>query len=153
MKKHSDALVVAGNLESIAAIRSWLEAFLRGCSVPDATVTDIQAAVTELCTNVVKHGYQAESAGEIKLEVVFRSGTIEITITDSAPAFVPEPEALLPEQRLAEGGYGTFMIQSLMDQVTYESLGETGNRTTLVKRVATTLEDEQNSEEQADTGG
>lgn len=153
MKKNSDALAVAGNLESISAIRSWLAAFLLRWSVPDATVADIQAAVTEVCTNVVKHGYKAESAEEIKLEVLFRADTIEITITDSAPAFVPESEALLPERRLAEGGYGTFLIQSLMDQVTYESLGETGNRTTLVKRVAATLADEQNSEEQADPGG
>ena len=153
MKKNIGALAVAGNPESLSAIRSWLEVFLRRRCIPDATVADMLAAVTEVCTNVVKHGYKADNVGEIELEVVVSSDTIEITITDAAPSFVPEAEALLPKHRLAEGGYGMFLVQSLMDEVTYASLGETGNRVRLVKRVAPTGEDEQNPEEQPNTGG
>jgi len=149
MKADSGRLRVPGNLESIARIRHWLDALLHRWQVPHDAVSDILSAVTEVCTNVVRHGYRSPDAGEIELEAVYQSDTIEITITDNATTFVPDPGANLPASRLAEGGYGTFLIHSLMDQVKYEPLGATGNRTTLVKRVGTSTEDRQHFEEQA----
>ena len=146
MKADSGALKVPGNLDSIAQIRHWLEGLLVGWDVPHDTVNDILSAVTEVCTNVVRHGYSADNAGAIELDADYQADTIKITFADCAPSLVPETEeATLPARRLAEGGYGTYMIHSLVDEVTYEPLGETGNRTTLVKRVSTSPAGPQNS--------
>lgn len=145
MKIDSGALTVPGNLNSIPQVRSWLEGLLLRWSAPQETVAALQSAATEICTNIARHGYGGNASGEIKLEAVLSSDEIEVIITDDAPAFIPGPEVRLPRQRLAEGGYGLFMVYSLMDQVTHEVLGEKGNRTTLVKRIAPPLKGPGNS--------
>jgi anti-sigma regulatory factor (Ser/Thr protein kinase) len=56
-----------------------------------------------------------------------------VTILDTAPFFIPEQIVPQPPETLAEGGYGLFLIESLMDEVRYERRAEHGNRTVLVK--------------------
>jgi anti-sigma regulatory factor (Ser/Thr protein kinase) len=136
MTKDMGALKVPGDLQSIAEIRQWLEELLLRVPASQEAIFDVLSAVTEICSNIVRHGYTPEISGDIQLEAVFGSNTFELKITDTAPAFVPEGGASLPDHRLAEGGYGAFLADSLMDQVVYEPLGKTGNRTTLVKRIA-----------------
>jgi anti-sigma regulatory factor (Ser/Thr protein kinase) len=51
---------------------------------------------------------------------------------DTAPPFTPKAGAPPPESS-REGGYGLYLIQNLVDEVSYQSNGDQGNRIDLLK--------------------
>jgi anti-sigma regulatory factor (Ser/Thr protein kinase) len=91
--------------------------------------------VTEVCTNIVRHGYGDTPAGDITVSAAREPESIRLTIEDDAPVYVPEKSARPPAPAsLAEGGYGLSLVQRLADEVRHEPLGDRGNRTILIKR-------------------
>jgi serine/threonine-protein kinase RsbW len=125
-------VTVPGRLASVPYIRHWLQDVLSGWAVSSVTREDLALAVTELCTNIARHGYSS-TTGHIEVYLTRYPHAISVTILDTAPFFIPEKIVPQPPETLAEGGYGLFLIESLMDEVRYERRAEHGNRTTLVK--------------------
>ena len=90
--------------------------------------------MTEVCTNVARHGYHGEAAGDIELELTLEGDAVRVAILDTAAAFEPpQPRAATGE--LAEGGYGLTLIRNVADQVHHERREPIGNRVVLVKSV------------------
>lgn len=98
---------------------------------PDAA--DLALAVTEVCTNITRHGYH-DTAGDIEVHVTREAGAVQVTILDRAPPFVPDEGSLPSAEALAEGGYGLGLVRSVVDEVYVQPLAGGGNRTVLVKR-------------------
>ena len=121
-------------MESLASIREWLNQSLSDWSVPENVRNDLALAVTEFCSNIVRHGY-ANRAGKIDLEALRRNDAVRLTITDDAPLFIPNYDKSKPLGQLREGGYGLHLIESLVDDIAYEPLGVRGNRVTLTKQI------------------
>jgi serine/threonine-protein kinase RsbW len=106
---------------------------LTGWEVKGDIVADILLAVTESCTNVIRHGYGTTITGDLSLHITRTGQAIEITIQDTAPVFIPAQLPPAQPQILTEGQYGLFLIHTLMDEVSYEHFGPRGNCTRLVK--------------------
>ena len=126
-------LSVRARLGSVPRIRGWARQVLAGWGVSPDTTSDLLTAVTEVCTNVIRHGYEG-APGEIRLAASKRGRTIRLTIEDDAASFVPEGSEAPAPERLSEGGYGLSLIHAMADEIRHEALGTRGNRTTLVKR-------------------
>ncbi len=100
----------------------------------EKAVYDVQLAVQEAATNIIEHAYGGRTDGRV--EFVFRShgSCLEIEIGDRGRGFdfdsVPPPSLSEPH----EGGYGVFLIKSLVDEVYYRSDPVAGNCLRLVKR-------------------
>ncbi len=126
---------IRGALENVPLVRRWLEEQLTGWNVSRQVIDDMALAVTEVCTNVARHGYQGKASGDIELELAREGHAIRMSILDTAAAYeLPsQPRALTGE--LAEGGYGLALIHKIMDQVRYERREPIGNRVVLVKHV------------------
>ena len=133
MQRDDPKFTVRGGLASVPRIREWARRILDDWGVAPEVVSDVLTALSEICTNVVRHGYRGRS-GEIRVTASRDAGTIRLTIEDDAPPFAPEGTQSPSPERLAEGGYGLSLIHALADEITHESLGARGNRTTLVKR-------------------
>lgn len=95
-----------------------------GFSVEDTD--QIELAVDEACTNVVKYAYRDEITGLSKIDLLITIDNQKTTIVvrDHGQGFdvanVPEPDM---EKYLAEfrsGGLGIYLMKSLMDEVSYE---------------------------------
>lgn len=127
------SLTVHGTLKSVAQIRRWLERELSGWQVAASVIADLKLAVTELCTNIVRHGYGGRGGGAIAVAVARRNSSIQVTIEDEAPPFTPKRSALPAPEALQEGGYGLSLIHHLMDEVVHEPLDPRGNRIILIK--------------------
>ena len=60
----------------------------RGAS--ESARSDLALAVTELCTNIIRHGYRGAD-GTIEVRATVSGQTFEVTVVDQAPVFaLPE---------------------------------------------------------------
>ncbi len=96
----------------------------------------IELAISEICTNIVKHAY-AGAVGRINGKVTLLNNGVQFDFYDLGAAFdpnsVPEPEPDPTPNNLREGGYGLHIVRQIMDVVSYESHPNTGNHWHLIK--------------------
>ena len=133
-------LTRAAYLESLADFREFLRlhcADLTGMT-PGA-LYDLQLAVDEACTNVIKHGYAGMDPGSIILDLELQPGSVRVSITDFGHSFepdstpVPDINAGLDERE--PGGFGLFFIRQSVDQMDYR-VTEDGNTMIFLKQLS-----------------
>jgi anti-sigma regulatory factor (Ser/Thr protein kinase) len=110
-----------------------------GTAVDAAALHDIRLAVSEVCANVVEHGYAGGAAGSISVETTATAERLVVRIEDDAPVF--DPSTLPPAdtgsdwERRRPGKVGWHLVYSVMDEVRHEPRGERGNVVILAKRL------------------
>jgi len=125
--------MVRARLTSLTQIRRWLNRILLRCGAAESTRSDLALAVTELCSNIIRHGYRGAD-GTIDISAASDSHAFEVTVVDQAPCFAPAATATTETRgALREGGFGIPLIRALVDEVSHESLGARGNRVRLVR--------------------
>jgi serine/threonine-protein kinase RsbW len=110
-----------------------------GAGVDAATLHDIRLAVSEVCANVVEHGYAGGAGGPISIETAVTAERLVVRIEDDAPVFdpstLPPPDTGSDWERRQPGRVGWHLVYSVMDEVRHESRGERGNVVILAKRL------------------
>jgi anti-sigma regulatory factor (Ser/Thr protein kinase) len=114
-------LTLPARPENVAVIRHVLGAFAEALQLPADLVEDMRLAVTEACTNVVRHAYHHGEPGPI--DVVIRpTGTqLELIVSDHGAGIGPSPD-------LAGPGLGLPLIAALADHVEIEHGPARGSR-------------------------
>jgi serine phosphatase RsbU (regulator of sigma subunit)/anti-sigma regulatory factor (Ser/Thr protein kinase) len=94
----------------------------------------IELAISEICTNIVKHAY-AEIDGDIQGQVTLLSNGVQLDFFDNGAGFDPNsvPEPVADPNNLKEGGYGLHIVRQIMDVVSYTSDPGQGNHWHLIK--------------------
>jgi serine/threonine-protein kinase RsbW len=112
-------------------MRQVLGDTLRRLGVSEDSVADILLAVTEACTNVVKHA--AASVAEYTVAATVDTDNCRVEVIDSGGA--PHRP---PRQRVAamsEGGRGFEVMRACVDDVSLHSAPGYGTIVTLDKRL------------------
>ena len=116
-------LTIPAKPEYITLVRLALSGLSRLRPLNDETLGDMKLAVTEACSNSVRHGY---GAGEGLVEVIYelQPDRLVIEVSDDGPGF--DANGMRPEtdENLAEGGLGIAIIKSVSDEF------EAGQRST-----------------------
>jgi serine/threonine-protein kinase RsbW len=109
---------------SIPAVRRLLRSALAVLHVDHESRNDLEIAITEACTNVVKHATGAESF-EVCLDVAEHHCAIDVR--DDGDGF--DPEAAGPDLPgvSSERGRGLFLIRALADNVRMHSVPRRGS--------------------------
>ena len=98
-------------------------------------IFEIQVAVDEACTNIIKYAYSGKG-GIIIVTCEMKGNDLVITIRDKGkpfdPASVPSPDLGPDLDKRKIGGLGIYLMRKLMDDVSYSFDAEKGN--TLVMR-------------------
>lgn len=117
----------------IRAARGWLVGLMldEGFSPEDAH--DLAVAFSEACANVHRHAYEGRSDGRLELAVTLEDDCIVVVLDHDGLPFDPAGVAPPDLRRPAEGGYGLYLIASLVDDVSFGEAGS-GRRLALVKR-------------------
>lgn len=109
-------LEIPSSPEYVAIARQAVEGLAKRLSFNTSQIEDIKIAVGEACTNAVKHGSNDRECCtvEIRCKVEEDGLMIEIrnSICDCQSPRVPEKP-----DTTREGGYGLYLIQSLVDEV------------------------------------
>jgi serine/threonine-protein kinase RsbW len=95
---------------------------VEGLSDAETIVYNIQLAAHEVCTNIVSHAYGNNSHGRIEITLTLHFGTpicLTIELQDTGKPFDAESYTAPNLNEAQVHGYGIFLINHLMDTVTY----------------------------------
>ncbi len=103
----------------------------------DEKCRDLDVAVDEACSNVIRHGFAGRADGEMTVVCSPVEKGLQVTILDRGKPFDPDAGARTAEQKRlrdpVSGGLGLMLIRQLTDEVTFERDDREGNRLILVK--------------------
>ena len=123
-------------LEQLAAIATAARRMAEPAVGPEAAAL-VDLAITEICSNVVRHGHPRDPDHTYDVLVKTLADAVEIEVRDAGPAFamdVPEmPSVDVEFMDLPEGGFGVALVANTMDE--FQRWREDGvNVTRMVKR-------------------
>ena len=107
-------LTIPAKAEYIALVRLALSGLSRLRPLSEETLGDLKLAVTEACTNSVRHGY---SSGEGTVEIVYelQPDRLVVEVADDGPGFDAAGDRP-SDENLAEGGLGIAIIRAVSDE-------------------------------------
>jgi serine/threonine-protein kinase RsbW len=100
-------------------------------------IGDLKLALTEACTNSVRHAY-AGGEGSVEISYELHHDRLIVEVADEGGGFAaPQTsELVLDENGLSEGGLGIAIIQALSDELEIgERAGGGGSRLRFVKHL------------------
>ena len=109
-------------LDNLKNIRLFLNNFLKDNQIENRTAKEIELAVDEAASNIIKHGYNIENKNnkiEIKLEIIKKK--LFVHLFDNA---VPVNQDKIKHRNLEDikpGGLGSYFINNIMDEVKWET--------------------------------
>jgi serine/threonine-protein kinase RsbW len=114
VESHTVRLSIPAKAEYITLARLALSGLSRLRPVDEETLGDLKLAVTEACTNSVRHGY---SNGEGTVDVVYelQPDRLVVEVADDGPGFDAAGDRP-SEDNLAEGGLGIAIIKAVSDE-------------------------------------
>jgi serine/threonine-protein kinase RsbW len=98
---------------NIAVVRRALEAVAEELSLPRRLIEDMRIAVTEACTNVVRHAYaadEADDASAMRVALLPAQDGMRVIVEDRGRGLGPTPDARGP-------GLGLPLIAALTSQL------------------------------------
>jgi serine/threonine-protein kinase RsbW len=114
-------LTLPARPENVAVIRHVLGAFAEALCLPADLVEDMRLAVTEACTNVVRHAYHGGDPGPIDVVIRPNGDRLDLIVSDQG-------QGLGPSADVAGPGLGLPLISALADSVELQELPVRGSR-------------------------
>lgn len=131
-------ITLQAEVESLDKLWTFITSTCEEYGLAEEIVKDIQLAVDEACSNIINHGYAGMPGGEMSLSLQFEADRVQIEISDQGrgfnPAEIPPPDIDAPMSDREPGGLGWYLIQKVMDSVSYRRT-EDANRLILTKRI------------------
>ena len=113
-------LTLPARPESVGLVRHMLCALAEALELPSHVCDDLRLAVTEACTNVVRHAYHE---GEGAIDVLARptADGLHVIVSDHGAGIGPSPDQAGP-------GFGLSLISSLADRLEIDHEPGQGSR-------------------------
>jgi len=130
-------LAVSSNAKNLSSIRNFIADIALKAGFDKDIASQIELAVDEASTNVIKHAHQFDSRKNVDLEVILDDEKMVICICDQGVGFdadkiaTPDLEKYIREAR--KGGFGIYLMRNLMDEVKFEFNKSKGNCVRLTK--------------------
>ena len=127
-------LTLPARPENVAVVRHVLGAFAEALQLPDPVIEDMRLAVTEACTNVVRHAYSDGEPGPV--EILIRpedSDTLLVVVSDAGGGLGPSADSSGP-------GLGLPLIAALSHSFEIEQVPDNGSRLRMSFRRGSELE-------------
>ncbi len=109
-------LTMPAKAEYITLSRLALSGLSRVRPLPDATIADLKLALTEACSNSVRHAY-ANGDGHVEISFELQRDRLVIEVSDDGRGFELDESAKDTDAELTEGGLGIAIIRSIADEV------------------------------------
>jgi serine/threonine-protein kinase RsbW len=117
---------------SVPVARHLLGGSLRKLGVSGGCVYDIELALTEACTNVLRHASGGED--EYNVDVQIEDTECEIRVTDTGHGF-DHRSLFRAVPTTAESGRGIRLMQALVDRTDFQTKPRDGTIVCLVKEL------------------
>src|SRR4051794_34468950 len=114
-------LTLPARPENVSVIRHVLGAFAEALRLPDDLVEDLRLAVTEACTNVVRHAYPTGLPGPVEISIRPTEDCVNVTVADHGRGIGSSSDTTGP-------GLGLPLIAAIADEVELQPVPGGGSR-------------------------
>ena len=114
-------LTLPARPENVAVVRHVLGAFAEALRLPDPVIEDMRLAVTEACTNVVRHAYANGEPGPVEILIRPVGDELQVIVSDEGRGLGPSDDTSGP-------GLGLPLIAALTHSLEIERSPRAGSR-------------------------
>lgn len=120
------ALTIPARAEYVALCRLALTGLARTRALTPEVVADVKLALTEACSNSVRHAYEEGREGVVEVRYDLRDDRIAVEVTDEGSGFDAKVIERA-EDTLDEGGLGLAIIRAVTDELEIGARPEGGS--------------------------
>lgn len=135
-------MFLEATVENLRTVSHFIHAAGQRLDLTEKSIFDLDLAVDEAVTNIVKHAYPRDQHGQMKVAIqLLEDDMIQVTLTDWGVPIDPKNikpfDKSAPIETRVHGGMGIYFIQTLMDKVERRLAKNPGdaNELILTKRV------------------
>jgi serine/threonine-protein kinase RsbW len=114
------ALSIPAKAEYLVLCRLALSGMAHVRHVEPETLADLKVALTEACSNSIRHAYEEGRAGVVDVRYEFNGDKLSVEVMDEGGGFAAGG-GNGGERELDEGGLGIEIIRALTDELAIES--------------------------------
>lgn len=139
-KEEIVTLILPDEPEFISLARMSASVMANRAGLDIDEIEDLKVALSEACTNALRYGCSNEKFYEVQF--ILKPEYLEITVTDKGEGFDSEQivEPVIGGDQI--GGFGIFLIRSLMDRTEIKSKKGQGTKISLYKNLRSKNGDE-----------
>ena len=122
----------------LAAVRALVGTMAQRLGFNEMQCGQISLAVDEALCNIITHGYERRPDGQLWINLWVLEGEptgLKIVIEDLATQVDPDDIQPRDLDDIRPGGLGVHIIREVMDEVNWERRSPKGMRLTMIKRV------------------
>lgn len=132
------SLIISNRVEELAQVATFVEQLCEELSLGPELVFNLNLVLEEAVTNVILYAFPGGGTHEVCLTAQTKDGELIFTLKDDGIAFdptrMPEADVTLSAEERPIGGLGILLIRRIMDEVSYQRIGER-NVLTMKKKV------------------
>jgi anti-sigma regulatory factor (Ser/Thr protein kinase) len=117
-------LTLPARPEHVSVIRHVLGAFAEALRLPDPLIEDLRLAVTEACTNVVRHAYPGGQTGPVEISIHPLEEAVSVVVSDQGRGIGASSDTNGP-------GLGLPLIAAIADEVDLQPVPGGGSRVSM----------------------
>lgn len=110
-------LTIPAKAEYITLVRLALSGLSQLRPLSDETLGDLKLAVTEACSNSVRHAYRDGREGAVEVVYELHSDRLVVEVRDDGEGFPAGEDVRAADGSLSEGGLGIAIIRELADEL------------------------------------
>src|SRR5687768_16609321 len=110
-------LTIPAKAEYITLVRLALSGLSNLRPLDEETLGDLKLAVTEACSNSVRHAYRDGREGAVQVIYELHPDRLVVEVRDDGEGFVVEQGLPVGGTSLTEGGLGIAIIRELADEL------------------------------------
>ena len=110
-------LTIPAKAKYITLVRLALSGISNLRPLDDETLGDLKLAVTEACSNSVRHAYRDGREGAVQVVYELHRDRLVVEVCDDGEGFPVDHELSVSAESLAEGGLGIAIIRELADEL------------------------------------
>jgi serine/threonine-protein kinase RsbW len=130
--ERSVRLIMPAKAEYITLGRLALTALARVRPLSEETLSDLKLALTEACTNSVRHAYEGR-VGTVEIVYRLEADRLVVDVLDDGGGFEADSVGRSGNGDLTEGGLGIAIIRAVADEVEIGRGESGGSRLRFVK--------------------
>jgi len=133
-----ETITIKNRIEELPVLAAKVEELAEIWELPMPLAMNINLVLEEAVSNVIFYAYSDKEEHTIDLDFIIENKVLTISIIDNGNPFDPtlqkQPDISLPAEERPIGGLGIFLINKIMDEVTYQRI-EGNNVLKLVKKI------------------
>ncbi len=116
-------LQVTAETKNLGLVRDFIRRLANEAGFDKEKIEQIELAVDEACTNVIKHAYHYDTSKMIDLHITIDSTKMVVSVIDYGGGFdlskIKQPDINHNVKKAKAGGLGIHLMKKLMDEVRF----------------------------------